>query len=277
MFSAVVLLAGPEQVRLQWHPPWDVSPTPKSMVVHDDLPTSQKWMLERSCIKWEKHGECIGICVHLWGHCPLTTPAIVQHLLGRKGAAARDGCGVVPPFVKGWRLRCWNLNHLGLPSIDDSCDGEGKSVGCREGIASGLSMSPEQSCVKTSHTHTTDEKEKREWHLSSPPCSLWGILKSSTLHHAMPLSSPHKPPSLFGCWKMFVTPQMGKSSETDAGRLCLVYAAKCIFTPLATKIWYQNESLTKKLTSLFFQYNHLQLTYAVTMKLAMYPSVEDLC
>ena len=40
-----------------------------------------------------------------------------------------------------------------------------------------------------------------------------------------------------------------------------------------TKIWYQNESLTKKLTSLFFQYNHFQLTYAVTMKLAMYPSV----
>ena len=36
------------------------SPTQKSMVVHDDLPTSQKWMLtERSCLTWEKHGEAL--------------------------------------------------------------------------------------------------------------------------------------------------------------------------------------------------------------------------
>lgn len=31
---------------------------------------------------------------------------------------------------------------------------------------------------------------------------------------------------------MFVTPQMGKSSETDAGHPCLIYTAKCIFTQL---------------------------------------------
>ena len=92
-------------------------------------------------------------------------------------------------------------------------------------------------------------------------------------YHAMPSSGPHKPLSLFWCWKMFVGPQMGKSSETDAGHPCLVYAAKCIFTPLAQKSKDQNQSLTKKVTSSFFQYNHLQLTYAVTMKLAMYSSV----
>ena len=106
-----------------------------------------------------------------------------------------------------------------------------------------------------------------------PPCSWWCILKTSTFHHATLSSTPHKPLSLFWCWKMFVGPQMGKSSETDAGHPCLVYAAKCIFTPLAQKSKDQNQSLTKKVTSSFFQYNHLQLTYAVTMKLAMYSSV----
>ena len=31
---------------------------------------------------------------------------------------------------------------------------------------------------------------------------------------------------------MFVGPQMGKSSETDAGHPCLIYTAKCTFTQL---------------------------------------------
>ena len=52
------------------------SPFPKSMVVHDG-PTNIP----------EVDGRNIDICAHLWGHCPLTTPTIIQHLL-----CERRGC-----------------------------------------------------------------------------------------------------------------------------------------------------------------------------------------
>ena len=64
-----------------------------------------------------KTWRCIGICAHLWGHCPLTTPAIVQHLLRRK--ARLLGMDVV------WSPRLWKVKFemlefepiLGRPSI----------------------------------------------------------------------------------------------------------------------------------------------------------------